>query len=201
MPKTPPSLRGGGGGKGGFRGKKKKKSKGPQLPKYVQEQLASREKAAEAESSDGFGSANFRFRGKKSDVDGGGFEVDDHDDDEKDGKEHGRRQRGGFEGLGGRSSSLSRKQKRAEMKHEKKMNKKRRFETLSAKKTKTKAKATPPAKRDDEKTKTKKKKKEKTAALEKESKSKKNTGKEKKMAPADGARGCRRHATKFTRRV
>ena len=96
MPKTPPSLRGGGGGKGGFRGKKKKKSKGPQLPKYVQEQLASREKAAEAESSDGFGSANFRFRGKKSDVDGGGFEVDDHDDDEKDGKEYGRRQRGGL---------------------------------------------------------------------------------------------------------
>ena len=189
MPKTPPPLRGGGGGKGGFRGKKKKKSKGPQLPKYVQEQLASREKAAEAESSDGFGSANFRFRGKKSDVDGGGFEVDDHDDDEKDGKEYGRRQRGGFEGLGGRSSSLSRKQKRAEMKHEKKMNKKRRFETLSAKKTTTKAKATPPAKRDDEKTKTKKKKKETTAALEKESKSKKNTGKEKKMAPADGARG------------
>ena len=158
MPKTPP-LRGGGGGKGGFRGKKKKKSKGPQLPKYVQEQLASREAAKAAESSDGFGSANFRGgRGKKSDVDGGGFDVDDDDDDEKGGKEYGRGRRGGFEGFGGRSSSLSRKQKRAEMKHEKKMNKKRRFETLSAKKTKTKAKATPPAKRDDEKTKTKKKK-------------------------------------------
>ncbi|CAL6357150.1 unnamed protein product [Bathycoccus prasinos] len=187
MPKTPP-LRGGGGGKGGFRGKKKKKSKGPQLPKYVQEQLASREKAAEAESSDGFGNANFRGRGKKSDVDGGGFDDDDDDDDEKDGKEYGRRRGGGFEGIGGRSSSLSRKQKRAEMKHEKKMNKKRRFETLSAKKTTTKAKATTPAKRDDEKTKTKKKKRETTTAPEKESKSKKN-GKEKKMAPADGARG------------
>ena len=76
MPKTPPPLRGGGGGKGGFRGKKKKKSKGPQLPKYVQEQLASREKAVEAESSDGFGNFRFRGREKKSDVDGGGFDDD-----------------------------------------------------------------------------------------------------------------------------
>ena len=65
MPKTPP-LRGGGGGKGGFRGKKKKKSKGPQLPKFVQEQLASREAAKAAESSDGFGNANFRGREKKA---------------------------------------------------------------------------------------------------------------------------------------
>ena len=84
MPKTPP-LRGGGGGKGGFRGKKKKKSKGPQLPEFVQEQLASREAAKAAESSDGFGNANFRGRGKKSDVDGGGFDDDDDEkDDEKD---------------------------------------------------------------------------------------------------------------------
>lgn len=157
----------------GRRKKKKKSDKGPQLPKYIQQQLAFREEREDIVS--GFENADFR----KS---AGG-------DDEEEEEMFRNDDKGGRRGRQSTTSTtMSRKQKRQEMKNEKKMNKKRRFEMMSAKnknkkkeehlvvekkKKKTKA-ATTRAEKDDD---TKSAKMKKSAKTKKETDEKKEKNK------------------------
>ena len=157
----------------GRRKKKKKSDKGPQLPKYIQQQLAFREEREDIVS--GFENADFR----KS---AGG-------DDEEEEEMFRNDDKGGRRGRQSTTSTtMSRKQKRQEMKNEKKMNKKRRFEMMSAKnknkkkeehlvvekkKKKTKAATTRVEKDDD----TKSAKMKKSAKTKKETDEKKEKNK------------------------
>jgi len=157
----------------GRRKKKKKSDKGPQLPKYIQQQLAFREEREDIVS--GFENADFR----KS---AGG-------DDEEEEEMFRNDDKGGRRGRQSTTTTtMSRKQKRQEMKNEKKMNKKRRFEMMSAKnknkkkeehlvvekkKKKTKAATTRVEKDDD----TKSAKMKKSAKTKKETDEKKEKNK------------------------
>ena len=106
---------------------KSRDAKGPQLPRYVREQLAVREERDDVAS--GFENADFHFGRRRS----AGGDGDENEDDDEDEGAFGRGNRGG-KASSTVTPGMSRKQKRREIKHEKKMNKKRRFEMQARKK-------------------------------------------------------------------
>ena len=106
---------------------KSRDAKGPQLPRYVREQLAVREERDDVAS--GFENADFHFGRRRS----AGGDGDENEDDQEDEGAFGRGNRGG-KASSTATPGMSRKQKRREIKREKKMNKKRRFEMQARKK-------------------------------------------------------------------